>query len=149
MVNKSIIPLIAAALLVSGCDETANSLGRTHANVERVTTVDIEEAPENQFGFYEAEATGPDFFGENVPTARDNVRSLSNANRESTDSQEQAESSNAKQLIAYTYGFGFQIDADKISNLQQAHIAMCEDLGDACRILRMSEIQYKLMERLR
>ncbi|MEL7189746.1 MAG: DUF4349 domain-containing protein [Pseudomonadota bacterium] len=41
--------------------------------------------------------------------------------------------------IAYSYGYGFRIGSDEIVNLQKAHIAMCDKMGNECRVLRTSQ----------
>ncbi len=42
--------------------------------------------------------------------------------------------------IAYSYSYGYRIDAEKIASLQKAHADLCENKGaNVCRILNMSQ----------
>ena len=94
-------------------------------------------APQNKFGFMEA--AEPSLFGESVPRARMAQVSLPDSSLGSTDQGASAGSSTESQQIAYSYGYGFQIDGDKIVELQSAHVTLCEARGTNCRILRTSQ----------
>lgn len=45
----------------------------------------------------------------------------------------------APNQIAYSYGYGFRIDAESIAKLQERHVALCEKMAPACRIIRTSQ----------
>lgn len=94
-------------------------------------------APQNEFGFMEAMEQGPDLFGESVPRARRQQVNLPANSNEPVD--QGTASIDASQQIAYSYGYGFQIDGDKIVELQSAHLSICEAMGANCRILRTSQ----------
>lgn len=96
-------------------------------------------APQNQFGFMEAMETGPDLFGGSVPRARMAQVNLADNSGGSTDRGISTSESAESQQIAYSYGYGFQIDGDKIVELQSAHVTLCEAMGANCRVLRTSQ----------
>lgn len=95
-------------------------------------------APQNSFGFMEAMEQGPDLFGENAPTARQSVPSATLDDADTTPSEGSADTDSPAAQIAYTYGYGFRIDEDKISELQQRHANMCQLMAERCRIMRIS-----------
>ncbi|QKG71137.1 DUF4349 domain-containing protein [Erythrobacter mangrovi] len=95
-------------------------------------------APQNQFGFMEAMEQGPDLFGEATPRARMLAVNVATKDAASNESGVQSMKTAANQKIAYSYGYGFQIESGKIGELQSAHIAVCEAMGTNCRILRTS-----------
>lgn len=131
-----------AALMLAGCSpgDEGNPAERM---VERVEPdrFDNDAAPENEFGFMEAMEPGPNPFGANAEPARMLVPDTSTINVEEArpDREPQPQPSGPGQQIAYTYGYGFQVSSDKIAQLQQAHVALCEKLGSGCRVLRMSQ----------
>lgn len=134
------IPVAMLALTACGENDDANP---AEAMVERIEPVRQNEdgAPINSFGFMEAMDHGPDPFGANAPQARHLVANTSTINVEEARSEDTSPTpvSGTEQQIAYTYGYGFQIGSDEIAQLQQAHVALCEKMGNGCRVLRMSQ----------
>jgi len=94
--------------------------------------------PQNEFGFMEAKEQGSDLFGDDAPRARTQTVNLPANGSNSNDTLAQSTDAAAGQQIAYSYGYGFQINSDKIVELQSAHISVCESMGPNCRILRTS-----------
>lgn len=134
------IPL--ALLALTGCSE-AEEANPAEAMIARIEPVEHNDdgVPVNSFGFHEAMQPGPDPFGADAAPARTLVADTSTINVEEArpDGEPQLQPPAANQQIAYTYGYGFQIGSDEIAKLQQAHVALCEAMGDACRVLRMSQ----------
>lgn len=50
-----------------------------------------------------------------------------------------AATASAPNQIAYSYGYGFRIESDAIADLQNRHVALCEKMAPACRIIRSSQ----------
>lgn len=94
---------------------------------------------ENSFGFYEAMERGPNLFGENAPRARLQTATVSSRDETASDVSPSSAETSSEQMIAYSYGYGFQIDSDKITELQSQHVALCEGMGPQCRVLRTSQ----------
>ena len=140
--SKWWIALGAAALAVSACN-SEGFVDNNSREIDRLTTVNIGEAPENEFGFWKAEESSLDPFGADAPDAR--MIAASTAPQSNTD--EPAETAQAEpkpsakrsQQIAYSYGFGFRIGGDEIAALQKAHTAMCDKMGEACRVISNSQ----------
>lgn len=133
MIRNS-VPLFCLAAL-TGCNSGES---QTHPQelIERVEPHPSADAPQNSFGFAEAMETGPDLFGRDAPRARLAVASTALAQTDVAAVQAPLPSS--EEQIAYSYGFGFQIDGDSIAPLQQRHVAICESLKSSCKIMRIS-----------
>jgi hypothetical protein len=137
MPRKLLAISIAATALASCSEQTTEETPQAMiAEVEPLGTG--EGAPQNSFGFMEAMEPGFDLTGQHAQAARRTAlrNAVDIADRETARPAEAA--SAAGDQIAYSYGFGFQIDGDKISELQTAHVAQCEAMGSSCRVLRMS-----------
>ncbi len=137
MPRKLVAISVAATALVSCSGQTAEETPQTMiAEVEPRGTG--EGAPQSSFGFMEAMEPGFDLTGQNAQAARSAAlrQAVDMADRETARPAQGAPA--ATDQIAYTYGFGFRIDGDKIAKLQSAHVAQCEAIGSSCRVLRMS-----------
>jgi hypothetical protein len=131
---------IGLAVLLAGCSE-AMPMRQSVESIERLEAPAYADAPENKFGFVEAmeepglfnmmaadEAPGQGVMdmaaevpGEPGPPATASVSPATTGQ------------------IAYSYGYGFRIGADDIVALQERHIALCEKMAPACRIIRTSQ----------
>lgn len=126
---------IGLAVLLAGCGD-AMPTRRSMDSIERLEV----GAPDSEFGFREAKedrvfailpaeeapAEGvmemaTEVFGEPGPPAPVTVSPASTGQ------------------IAYSYGYGFRIGADDIAALQERHVALCEKMASACRIIRTSQ----------
>ena len=136
--NTRIVSL-AVLLILMGCSETETQSPAKQIISEIEPSDAGEGAPENQFGFWEAMEQGPDPFGSNAPRARLQTVNITDINESVEEPSMEQQSSQGSQQIAYSYGYGFQISSDKIEELQNSHIAMCESIAPNCRILRTSQ----------
>jgi len=126
---------IAFVLLLPACSGPARNDTTAQNLIDEVAPEAAEDsAPQNKFGFMEARES-PSLFGGNDPPARKPVVTVANDAAPPAESKQPA----AVDQIAYSYGFGFRIDGDKIPELQKAHIATCQKMAVKCRILRVSE----------
>ena len=132
---------ITALVLLAGCSDASDESPAQDmiAEIEPVHGGDAAEAPQNSFGFMEAMEQGPDPFGDNAPTGQDLIRDTEIRTASIEEASDESPQQVAQGMIAYAYSFGFQIAQEDIPALQQAHVAICEDLGPRCRILRMSQ----------
>lgn len=135
---SSQIIVLAGALLLVGCDqsEPENNAENLIAKIEPQSP---DGTPQATFGFSEAMEPGTDLFGEGARTAREAVPSPDAVSGTANAGGSQIQPASDGQQIAYSYGFGFQIDQDAIATLQQRHVAMCEALKSACRVMRISQ----------
>lgn len=136
-------PLVLALATGLVSCSAAEQINEAEAIIEKTEPPSPEDGaePKNQFGFWEARETGPDLFGRNAATARDSIARTTPTNvgeRQSPEARSAEQAANTPQ-IAYSYGFGFQVDAERIVELQQAHVAMCESLRESCRVIRLSQ----------
>ncbi|HSG56805.1 MAG TPA: DUF4349 domain-containing protein [Paracoccaceae bacterium] len=134
--RKALLFAGALALLVGGCGNNDREVA------ERATTVDIAEAPQNDFGFMEAQET-PILPSVGVPTGPSPQDAASDALSEARSNNAEpagvAPDAAAARQIAYSYNWGFRVDAESLPVLQQRHRALCEDMGSDCRILSLSQ----------
>ena len=130
-------PLICLTLLL-GCSKSDNGMTARDL-VAEVEPVSGNSAPDAKFGFAEALETGPDLFGQAAPSAK--LRAANVLNDALHDAEQSIGEKNSAQQhqIAYSYGFGFRVSKNKIAELQRAHTAQCNAMGEKCRILRISE----------
>lgn len=138
--KKSICVATLALALITGCNDTSEDEASPRAMIAQVDPDSGREgAPRNSFGFMEAmEQGGVDVTGrESQALRKATLRNAVDIIEEDTPTRPRAERAEKGQ-IAYSYGFGFRIDGDKIGRLQAAHVAMCEAMGPNCRVLRMS-----------
>ncbi|MBX7526202.1 DUF4349 domain-containing protein [Qipengyuania vesicularis] len=126
-----------SGLLAAGCSEAEPETSPRDL-ITQVEPRSDDSAPQTSFGFMEAMETGPDLFGEDAPTARDSVARVTRKSEAEAADAKPADAATLNAQIAYTYGYGFRIGENKIDELQQAHVAMCQSLGTRCRVMRIS-----------
>lgn len=125
------ISLVAAATLalcLTGCSKPADGGGA-----------------DSEFGFRQAEQSS--LFniieGDSDMAMVERVQSVNveepPADSASTVPLPTAATASAPNQIAYSYGYGFRIESDAIADLQNRHIALCEKMAPACRIIRSSQ----------
>jgi hypothetical protein len=137
MRNQTIGP-IAFVLLLAGCGDSDPDYAEVE--VERLAPdyAGGGDAPENKFGFSEAMEQGP--FDPNASVemaAASAAASAGSASRAQPTVPSTAPGDSAQ--IAYSYSYGFRVDADSVEGLQQTHAALCEKMGPSrCRVLDMS-----------
>ena len=136
---KPVCLALVGLLMLGGCADGAQS------SAPRDLIADLDNGgggPATEFGFREAMEPGLDPFGTSAPRASQAVARVAAVNieepPEDVGDPASAEAKSGEQ-IAYKYAYGFQVDEDAIPDLQRDHIALCEDLGTACRILRVSQ----------
>lgn len=149
--GKSLIMAVSLALLAAGCSES-QPINRSADIIERIEppSSGYDDGPPNaEFGFMEAMAS-PSLLtmlegGESYARAGAVSESATVVNVEESPPASQGTASltvpdgSPSNQIAYSYGYGFRIDADAIVDLQERHIAMCAKMAAACRIIRTSQ----------
>ena len=135
---------LAAFLCIGLCLSSCDSNDDEYAATERLSPPEddfadaSEAAPETQFGFQEAMHQGPTPFGETgqgVELAAAQAQSAASSGTTAESRREPADSAQ----IAYSYSYGYRVDADQIVELQQRHAALCERMGTRrCRVLSLS-----------
>lgn len=139
------ISLVAAATFafcLTGCSE-AQQASRAREAIERVEP-GSGGGPDTKFGFLEAQESSVFnvFEGEADVAAVENVQRLNveepPAEAAAGVPMPTAATTAPAGQIAYSYGYGFRIDSDSIAALQDRHIALCEKMAPACRIIRTS-----------
>jgi hypothetical protein len=117
--------LAALAMLAAGCGESRNP-------TEEVQSLDLSTgnsgAPQTQFGFQEAMYQPA--IGSGAVAARQAASSARARTNGESDAQEGAQ-------IAYSYAYGFRVDAKNLPGLQQRHRALCLEMGSDCRVLSL------------
>jgi hypothetical protein len=120
---------IGLAVVLAGCSEPA---------YERVEN----RSPDNQFGFLEAKEE-PGLYNimaaDEAPAEGAMDMAAEVPGEPGPPPASAAVSPPGAGQIAYTYGYGFRIGADDIAALQERHIALCEKMAPACRIIRTSQ----------
>ncbi len=112
MQKQAVTPFLAAIML-SGCGAAEQSAGGNRS-------FDIAEEEAAEVAADAADAAAEEGDGASVPSGDIKV-------------------ARAPQ-IAYTYRYGFRVDASAIPELQKAHAELCESKGaQACRILNLSQ----------
>jgi hypothetical protein len=116
--------LVALTLLAAGC-------GESRTPTEEVQSLDLgtsdRGAPANEFGF--SEAVQPTI-GSGADAAR---QAASAARARSSGESEALEGAQ----IAYSYAYGFRVDAENLPGLQERHRALCTEMGSDCRVLSL------------
>lgn len=130
---------VLCLLALAGCNQSEPDQGAREIIAQIEPRNSNGNEVENSFGFYEAMEQGPDLFGENAPRARLQTASVSTRDTTAPDDSPPNSEVSSDQMIAYSYGYGFQIDSDKIAELQSQHVALCEGMGQQCRVLRTSQ----------
>ena len=111
------VAAIGLAMLLAGCSEPASELRETRSP-DSFSIMAADEAPADAADMA-AEVPADPAGRAPIPTA--------------------PASASPPNQIAYTYGYGFRIGADSIAALQDRHIALCEKMAPACRIIRTSQ----------
>lgn len=127
---------LIAVMFLLGCGEKP---AEQNTAKEAIAGVGAEDAaPQNKFGFAEA-VKGPDLFGNDTVAAMQSIvdASAGSDQQDGTPPSDQALPSQGQ--IAYSYGFGFRIDKEKIGPLQKMHIAKCVTMGPKCHVLYASQ----------
>ncbi|MEO5708043.1 MAG: DUF4349 domain-containing protein [Alteraurantiacibacter sp.] len=132
---RNVILAGAVLLLAAGCSDREQSVEQ----IEAYAIADVDEAPQNEFGFAEAleqdtllPSTGP-----SARMAADMAASGARNNAEAPSSV--PSDAPVVRQIAYSYNWGFRVDAGGLPVLQQRHRALCEAMGEDCRILSLSQ----------
>ncbi len=127
-----------AALALAGCGSESSGPR------DRVESYDVAaEAPQAEFGFMEAMEQGPSIMPPSPSEPR--VERLSTVDIEEPAEAGMDEAANEQMpqgmpQIAYTYDYGFRVDTDKLSALQQQHADLCVSKGvNVCRIISMNQ----------
>lgn len=132
--RKTLLVPIALFLAAAGCSEREQA-------VERVEAVDVAiEAPQNEFGFKEAQEQGILSAPATGPDAQSAANSASARARNAGDMPTSipADAPVARQ-IAYGYSWGFRVTAETLPVLQQRHRALCAQMGEDCRMLSLNQ----------
>lgn len=128
-----LLPLIGTMSLIGCADERSP---REQVEILEIAAADGGEAPVNQFGFMEAMEQGPVLFESGGDAARDAAASAAADVAMTTGD---ASEPPADAQIAYTYSWGFAVDAGDLPILQERHRSLCLSLGENCRILSLSQ----------
>lgn len=131
--------VICIGLCLAGCGNDERAAEERLSLPEEDFVEASEAAPENEFGFREEMEQGPSPFGatgQGVEMAAAQAQSAASGGDTAAESrQEPADSAQ----IAYSYSYGYRVDADQIVELQQRHAALCERMGTRrCRVLSLS-----------
>lgn len=132
----SLAVVLVLGLVVAGCGSEPDFAEAAYGPEALDNAADADAAPESQFGFMEASEPARPFgrTGESAEQAAMEVRPAVASTAPDTD---QPPVDNAQ--IAYSYGYGYRVDAGRIGELQQSHAALCEKMGPhRCRVLDLS-----------
>jgi Domain of unknown function (DUF4349) len=144
--RKSSYAVAIIAVLLAGCSEMQPQ-NRAMEAIERIEPGGG-GAPENEFGFMEAQKSSVFnvFEGEADIAAAMPAEEVLSLNVEEPPEDTgrsvpmpSAPAASAPNQIAYSYGYGFRIDSDAIAPLQDRHVALCEKMAPACRVIRTSQ----------
>lgn len=125
------------ALSLAGCEQQETASPRADVEQMQLEMAPGSDASTQQFGFMEAMETGPVVFGSGAQSARDAALMVeSSANSQS---RVQSEEAPAITQIAYAYSWGFRVSAEDLPTLQQNHQALCQAMGDECRVISLSQ----------
>ncbi|MEC8179811.1 MAG: DUF4349 domain-containing protein, partial [Pseudomonadota bacterium] len=136
---KPVYLVMACLVALGGCSAGAER----SAPRELIAELEYDnDSPTTEFGFMEAMEPTFDPFGTSAPRTSRAVARVTAVDLEEppldVGDPASAQTKPGEQ-IAYKYAYGFQVDEDAIPDLQRDHIALCEELGNACRILRVSQ----------
>lgn len=147
--RKSLAAATMLAALLAGCSKPDNGSHAAEA-IERLGPEGA-SAPETEFGFLQARQDSGIFNmfegDADMMSAKASTEVVQSLNLEepAVDSDSgipvplPTAAAPAASQIAYSYGYGFRIEADSIAKLQERHVAMCEKIAPACRIIRTSQ----------
>jgi hypothetical protein len=136
--RKATLFACALALLAGGCSDNND-----REVTARISSIEIQEPPQNEFGFMEAMEQPSILPSVSVPTgtsAQDAAAdAMAGARANNTGADGVPPEAAAARQIAYSYNWGFRVDAESLPVLQQRHRALCEGMGNDCRILSLSQ----------
>lgn len=128
--------LVLASLTACSNLEPENEAASIVDSIEPTRYHSGDLAPENKFGFFQAREEGAGLFDLiSAPVSAP----ASVVDVPATSPQTQPQITSPESQIAYSYGYGFRIASDDIAALQEAHVALCDEMGDQCRVLRTSQ----------
>lgn len=147
IMRLSTLGLLTCVLVLTACSDLTprNQSAAIIAQIEPPSSTRGSDAPVNEFGFLRASESGIlEMYAAPSRQAEYLIADVATVeiDAESATSAAQPPASEASDQIAYSYGFAFRIDGDDIPALQQAHVAMCEALGEKCRVLRTSQARH-------
>lgn len=137
MVTRSFLLAGLSGFFLASCGET----GSERESVERTTTVDVAEAPENSFGFSQAMEGDSNPRAVAPPPPPLAPPASVEAPAQSVDIPRSASNPVPVGMpqVAYTYAYGFRVPATIIRPMQEKHADMCEAKGpQVCRIVSMN-----------
>jgi hypothetical protein len=116
----------AAALAACGSEPAATP----ESEVSQLIAAD--GAPEAQFGFSEAMEPGPTLYGSAPDSVREAIPIM--------EAPAQAQTPPAAgEQIAYSYEYGYRVDATDLDQLLRRHVALCDAMGADCRVLSQAK----------
>ncbi len=143
MTRKGVAAVLALVAVSSLGLMVSTSFRPVHQVVQRSMSV----APQNKFGFHEA--TSPRVQTMDVVAPQAAAQAAAEAATAAAEvsgdvSPARPDSPSAIPVglpkMAYTFDYGFQVDADKLAALQRQHADMCEAQGPrGCRILELEQ----------
>ena len=140
MLKRSLLLASLSGLALASCGEPDAQHGE-----ERMMSVDASmeaAAPENEFGFMEAQEQGIFSSGDRAaPPPPPPVQKMAGLAEESSILPPSATSPVPVGMpqVAYTYAYGFRVPATIIRPMQEKHADMCEAKGpQVCRIVSMN-----------
>lgn len=135
MIKRSCWLVGLSGLVLASCGESGSE-----TVAERVTTVDVEEAPQGEFGFRESmnDSASPPPAAVAPPPPPAPPGSQVDTNIDTPPVVGSSVPVGMPQ-VAYSYAFGFRVPADLIRPMQEKHADMCEAKGpQVCRIVSMN-----------
>ncbi|WFL77910.1 DUF4349 domain-containing protein [Altererythrobacter arenosus] len=133
---------ITIAFALASCDQADRQ-----ESVERVTTVDAEEASTTDYGFNESVSydLAPAPVAPPPPPApamADSPRPVAESQAAPSSEIPSFETPVGEPQVAYRYALGFRLPATAIKPLQERHADLCEALGRSkCRIISMRQAE--------
>lgn len=127
------VPACVMALLAAGCSQREvtpeTQVEKLAFHVPESDAAASEAAPVNHFGFQEA-LEQPAIFRNTSDSARAALPIM-----EAPAAAADATPVPSGPQIAYSYDYGFRVDADEVDELQKRHVALCDAMGPECHIL--------------
>ena len=127
--------LASIALLAAACSQN-----ESRQTAENMTTVDVAEAPANEYGFAEEMESG----AATPPPAPASAREVAMDAQATSDAgaMTPGDLSVGVPQVAYRYSMGFRLPADAIKPLQERHADLCDARGrEVCRIISMKQAE--------
>ena len=137
MMKRTHLLVGLSGLALASCGQS----GSEQQVSERVTTVDMAEAPQAEYGFAQAMEDGSAPSASAPPPPPPAPIAPGDAQAESMEIPPSSGSPVPVGMpqVAYTYAFGFRVPSDLIRPMQEKHADMCEAKGpQVCRIVSMN-----------